>query len=196
LSLQTANQGVCQWRYRDNRASGQRGTRFQGGEGSERDLFAEAFAVTPSGARNRGQPFSLYARRQHERPLTTAQMPVRPGWSLRGGCFASAPSAQSKHLFHSGRRMILIRPSSIVTDAADGADGVMASAITYRRYPDCPRSQPPLAAEDNLNTQGAQEGLCPPQPPSECARTLGPAGPLGADCKDRMRFPSTALCPA
>ena len=43
---------------------------------------------------------------------------------------------------------------------ADGADGVMG--LTYGRYPDRPRSQPPLAAEDNLNPEGAQKGLCPP----------------------------------
>jgi hypothetical protein len=42
LSLQTPKQGVCQRRYRDDRARGQQGTRFQGGEGGERDLFAEA----------------------------------------------------------------------------------------------------------------------------------------------------------
>ena len=49
---------------------------------------------------------------------------------------------------------------------ADGADGVMGWVLTYGRYPDRPRSQPPLAAEDNLNPEA--EGLCPPQPASEC----------------------------
>jgi hypothetical protein len=42
---------------------------------------------------------------------------------------------------------------SIVADAADGADGVMESILTYGRYPDSLwplRSQPPLAAEDDL----------------------------------------------
>jgi hypothetical protein len=77
--------------------------------------------------------------------------------------------------------MILIRPSSIVTDAADGADGVMASAITYRRYPDCPRSQPPLAAEDSFNPERAEEALCPARSARECAGTLWPAKPVGAD---------------
>jgi hypothetical protein len=57
--------------------------------------------------------------------------------------------------------MIVIRPWSIVTDVADGADGIMPSAIAYNRYHDCPRSQPPLAAEDNLNPDRAREGLCP-----------------------------------
>src|SRR6266545_942970 len=69
----------------------------------------------------------------------------------------------------------------IVADAADGADGVMGSVLTQGRYPDCPCSQPPLAAEDNLDPEGAEEGLCPPQPSSECARTLGPARPVDAD---------------
>jgi hypothetical protein len=45
----------------------------------------------------------------------------------------------------------------IVADAADGADGVMRSVFTHGRYPDCPHSQPPLAAEDNLNPEGAEE---------------------------------------
>jgi hypothetical protein len=31
---------------------------------------------------------------------------------------------------------------------------------TYLRYPDCPRSQPPLATEDNLNPKCPEEGLC------------------------------------
>jgi hypothetical protein len=126
--------------------------------------------------------FSPYARRQHECP--TAQITVRLDGAYAVGYSASAPSAspaRSKRLFHSGRRGILIRPRSIVTDAADGADGVMASAITYGRYPDCTRSQPALTAEDNLNPERVEEALCPPQPASECARTLGPARPVGAD---------------
>ena len=40
---------------------------------------------------------------------------------------------------------------SIVADAADGTDGVMQLVLAYGRYPDCARSQPPLAAEDNFN---------------------------------------------
>jgi hypothetical protein len=64
---------------------------------------------------------------------------------------------------------------------SDGADDVMASAISYDRYPDCPRSQPPLAAEDNLNPERAQEALCPAQSARECAGTLWPAKPVGAD---------------
>jgi hypothetical protein len=50
---------------------------------------------------------------------------------------------------------------AIVADAADGADGtavVMGSAFTYVRYRDCARSQPPLAAEANLNPEGAEGG--------------------------------------
>jgi hypothetical protein len=50
---------------------------------------------------------------------------------------------------------------SIVADAADGADGVMGSVLTHGRYPDCPHSQPPLAAEDNFNLKCAEEALCP-----------------------------------
>jgi hypothetical protein len=61
---------------------------------------------------------------------------------------------------------------SIVADAADGADGIIGSALPYGRYPDCPRSQPPLAAEDNFNPECAEEALCPAQSASECAGTL------------------------
>jgi hypothetical protein len=57
----------------------------------------------------------------------------------------------------------------------------MASAITCGRYPDCPRSQLPLAGEDNLNPERAEEALCPAQSASECAGTLWPAKPVGAD---------------
>src|SRR5258705_13848174 len=70
---------------------------------------------------------------------------------------------------------------SIVTDAADGADDVTGSVLTHGRYPDCPRSQLPLAAEDNFNPECAEEGLCPAQSASECAGALGPARPVGAD---------------
>ena len=71
--------------------------------------------------------------------------------------------------------MVLDPPISMVADAADGADGVMDSVLAYGRYPDCPRSQPPLAAEDDLNPEGAEEGLCPAQPASECAGAFWPA---------------------
>src|SRR3954470_15333702 len=70
---------------------------------------------------------------------------------------------------------------SIVADTADGADGVvgaMGLVLTYGHYPDCPRSQPPLAAEDNLNPEGAEQGLYPAQPTSECAGVLWPARPV------------------
>jgi hypothetical protein len=49
----------------------------------------------------------------------------------------------------------------------------MSSAISYDRYPDCPRSQPPLAAEDNFNPEHAQEALCPAQSARECAGLFG-----------------------
>ena len=42
------------------------------------------------------------------------------------------------------------------------------SRCPYGRCPDCPRSQPPLTADDNLNPECAQERLCPAQPASEC----------------------------
>ena len=70
---------------------------------------------------------------------------------------------------------------SIVADGADGADSAMGSVLTRGRYPDCPRSEPPLAAEDNLNPECAEEALRPAQPAGECARTLWPARPVGAD---------------
>ena len=50
--------------------------------------------------------------------------------------------------------------------------------LTYGRYPDCPRPQPPLAAEDNLNPERAEEGLCPAQPASERPGALWPARPV------------------
>src|SRR6516162_26745 len=66
----------------------------------------------------------------------------------------------------------------MVADPADGADGVVGSVLAHGRYPDGPRSQPPLAAEDNLNPKRAKRGLCPTQPASECAGTLAvPSGP-------------------
>ena len=71
--------------------------------------------------------------------------------------------------------MVYTRSMSIVAGGADGADGVVGLVFTCGRYPDGPRSQPPLAAEDNLNPEGAQKGLCPPQPASKCAGVLWPA---------------------
>src|SRR6478736_202561 len=65
----------------------------------------------------------------------------------------------------------------MVADTADGTDGVVESVLAHGRYPDGPRSQPPLAAEDDLNPECAEEGLCPTQPASECAGTLWPARP-------------------
>ena len=41
------------------------------------------------------------------------------------------------------------RPISMVADMADG--GVVDSVLAHGRYSDGPRSQPPLAAEDDLN---------------------------------------------
>src|SRR6478735_8191179 len=65
----------------------------------------------------------------------------------------------------------------MVADTADGADGVVGSVLAHGRYPDRPCSQPPLAAEDDLNPKRAKRGLCPTQPASECAGALWPARP-------------------
>ena len=61
----------------------------------------------------------------------------------------------------------------MVADTADGADGVVGSVLAHGRYPDGPRSRPPLAAEVDLNPKRAQRGLCPTQPASECAGIFG-----------------------
>src|SRR5262245_43761666 len=63
----------------------------------------------------------------------------------------------------------------IVADAPDGA---------YGRYPDCPRSQPPLAAEGNFNPEGTEETLCSAQSASECAGALWPAESAGAGLQE------------
>src|SRR5256886_10630617 len=65
----------------------------------------------------------------------------------------------------------------MVADMADGADGVVGLVLAHGRYPDGPRSQPPLAAEDDLNPECAEESLGPAQPASECAGILWPARP-------------------
>src|SRR3954447_3122717 len=65
----------------------------------------------------------------------------------------------------------------MVAGAADGADGAVGSVLAHGRYPDRPCSQPPLAAEGDLNPECAEEGLCPAQPAGECAGTLWPARP-------------------
>ena len=70
---------------------------------------------------------------------------------------------------------------SIIADAGEDADGVMDSVLAYGRYPDCPRSEPPLAAEGNLNPECAEEGLYPAQSASEAAGTFGPARPVRAN---------------
>src|SRR4051812_10096407 len=65
----------------------------------------------------------------------------------------------------------------MVADTADGADGVVGSVLAHGRYPDGPRSQPPLSAEDDLNPECTEEGLRPAQPASECAGILWQARP-------------------
>jgi hypothetical protein len=49
----------------------------------------------------------------------------------------------------------------MVAVTADGADGVVGSGLAYGPYPDGPRSQPPLAAEDDFNPKRTKRGLCP-----------------------------------
>jgi len=73
----------------------------------------------------------------------------------------------------------------MVADAADGADGITGSGLTYGRYRDCPRSQPTLAAEGNLNSEGAEEGLRPAQPAGECA-ALFDQGSADAQLRKRV----------
>ena len=137
----------------------------------------------------------------------TCSLPQRSPVRWMIGYFASAPSAASaqlKRLFQSARRMVYTRSMSIVAGGADGADGVVGLVFPCGRYPDRPRSQPPLAAEDNLNPEGAKRGLCPTQPTGECAGIFlaNQTGPQPWDCrppgclpaKGRMRFPSIALC--
>src|SRR5262249_5546019 len=70
---------------------------------------------------------------------------------------------------------------SMSANGADVDDIIMKPFMSYGCYRDCPHSQPPLAAEGNFNPEGAEERLCPAQPASECAGTLWPARPVGAD---------------
>jgi hypothetical protein len=77
--------------------------------------------------------------------------------------------------------MVWTRAISIVADAADGADDVMESVLTRGRDPDRPHSPPALAAEDNFNSEYAEEALRSAQSASECAWTLWPARPVGAE---------------
>src|SRR5262249_33289261 len=59
-------------------------------------------------------------------------------------------------------------------DGADCADGAVGSGLADGRYPDCSHSQPPLAAEDNLNAKCAEEGLGPAQSAGKGAWALWP----------------------
>jgi hypothetical protein len=68
----------------------------------------------------------------------------------------------------------------------------MQLILVYGRYPDCARSEPPLAAEGNFNPKCAQEGLCPAQPTSEYAGAFWPARPVGAD-QQKVRCASPPL---
>ena len=67
----------------------------------------------------------------------------------------------------------------MVADTADGADGVVDSVLAHGRYPDGPRSQPPLAAESNFNPECAEERLCPAQLLSFAHTNETNIGPLG-----------------
>src|SRR5215831_11849867 len=77
--------------------------------------------------------------------------------------------------------MVWTRAISVLADAADGADDVIESVLTRGRDADRPHSQSALAAEDNFNLECAEEALRPAQPASECAWTLWPARPVGAE---------------
>src|SRR5262245_15250323 len=88
--------------------------------------------------------------------------------------------------------MVWTRSMSIVADAADAADGVIQLVLAYGPYRDYARSEPPLAAEGNFNANCAEEGLCPAQPAGECAGTLRPARPVGADLQ-KVRCASRPL---
>src|SRR5262249_38044173 len=77
--------------------------------------------------------------------------------------------------------MVWTRAISIVADAADGADDVMEWRLSRGHDPDSAHPQPPLAAERNFNPECAEEALRPAQPARECAWTLWPASPVGAD---------------
>ena len=46
----------------------------------------------------------------------------------------------------------------MAADTADGADGVVGSVPAHGRYPDGPRSRPPLAAEHNFNSRAREAG--------------------------------------
>src|SRR6266540_2499112 len=77
----------------------------------------------------------------------------------------------------------------IVADAADGADGVMGSVLTQGRYPDCPCSQPPLAAEDNLDPEGAEEVCARRSRPASARGLLGQPERLMPTCKRSDALP-------
>ena len=77
----------------------------------------------------------------------------------------------------------------MVADTADGADGVVGSVLAHGRYPDGPRSQPPLAAEDDLNPERAKRGLCPTQPASEARGLFRPARPGPSGTTQMFRTP-------
>src|SRR5215471_2423551 len=92
--------------------------------------------------------------------------------------------------------MFRTRATSVVADAADGADGadgIMQLLPAYGRYPDCTRSEPPLAAKGDFNPNCAQEGLCPAQPAGQRARALWPARAVGAGLQ-KVRCASCPLC--
>src|SRR5262249_2434939 len=57
----------------------------------------------------------------------------------------------------------------------------MDSVLTRGHDPDRAHSQPPLAAEDNFNSEYAEEALRSAQSASKCAWTLWPARPVGAE---------------
>jgi len=69
----------------------------------------------------------------------------------------------------------------MVADTADGADGVVCSVLARGRYPDGPRSQPPLAAEDNFLRSSRERNYWPQRPPLKTLTILA------SFCQNRLR---------
>jgi hypothetical protein len=79
---------------------------------------------------------------------------------------------------------------------ADGADGAMGSVLTHGRYPDCPRSQPPLAEEDNLTQSRVCGGTYVPGAAGQRVRGNSLSSLTGwyQPAEGPMRYPSIVLC--
>src|SRR6266516_1171131 len=70
----------------------------------------------------------------------------------------------------------------------------VSGVLLYGRYPDRARSEPPLAAEDNLNPEGAEEGSGTGQSDfggstrMTCDSTVG----VNSECGEKPRLPLRA----